>query len=191
MLCCFLSPPPTFSSSFFPFLTLPFHFYRLRSAHCALSTSVPPGTEGKMTWQAYPFLIICVCVCVCVGMCVCVRARSGLHASFVQAFSLVALVPAFSDCRVFICTHTHTNADAQTPRCRCKANWEFTACRARERLALLSVLVTCQFSFSVYVFVCLWFCVYACVRWAYASLTLSGSGCLYSPVGRGEPKSIF
>lgn len=30
-----------------------------------------------------------------------------LHASFILAFSLVALVPAFGDCCVFIYTHKH------------------------------------------------------------------------------------
>ncbi len=59
-----------------------------------------------MTWQAYPFPIVCVCVCVCVYM--------SLHASFVQAFSLVALVPAFSDCCV-LSTHKHQHRHTYTP----------------------------------------------------------------------------
>lgn len=150
MLCCFFFFVCTshhfFVPSLPPHLTLRFHFYRLRPAHCVLSTSAPSGTEEKMTWQAYPFLIIWLCVRVCVSP----------HASFILAFSSVALVPAFSDCCVFFLS-THTNTDAHTPRCRCKANWEFTACCVRERLALLSVLVSCQFCFSVHVFVRLWF----------------------------------
>lgn len=58
-----------------------------------------------MTWQAYPFLIVCVPVCVCM--------YTELHASFVQAFSFVALVPSFCDCCV-LSMHTHTHRHTRT-----------------------------------------------------------------------------
>lgn len=149
------SHPPLFS------LTLPRPLYRLRSVLCAL--------RGKMTWQAYPFLIICMWECPCVF--VCASVHTSLHASLVQAFSLVALVPAFSDCCV-LSTHTHTH--------RCT----YTLLLLQSKLGIHSLpgegkigSTECLGGLPV-----LFWCVCPCgfvlmcvsVWWAYTSMTLSG-----------------
>lgn len=168
MLCCFLhifTYHPSLS-----FVTLCFSIYKLRSVRCVLSTSAPSGTEGETVLASISIPNHMCCVCVCP------------YASFVQAFSLVALVSAFRLLLFYFLsahtaqtqTYTHTQL-----HCRCKANWEFTACHVRERLALLSVLVACQLCFSAFSL-----CVHT-------SLTLNSYKGVCNHQWDERPKSIF
>lgn len=96
----------------------------------------------------------------------------GPHASSVQAFSLVALVPAFSDCGVFICTHAQTQTCTHTPlSLQSKLGIHSLVCEREigsiERLGGLPVLIQC-------VSLCVSGFVSSCLMDLHTSLTLNG-----------------
>lgn len=96
-LCFHLPPSPCFSIS--PCVSISIG-WGLLAVSWALQR-LPERRENDLASISSPNLTYVLCACV--------RACVRLRASFILAFSLVALVPALSDCCVFIVAHTHTH----------------------------------------------------------------------------------